>query len=131
MSIYMYDLDFKDFTLEMYNNRKKFNISINDLLKLSKISRSTLYSWVGSFNKKVNIIDNQNNKFNISINKKSKFSDECKECILNIALKRSYLNVNNIIKKIKKEYSTTICKSSIYNILKNNNITFKKIQKRT
>ena len=45
----MYSNDFVVLALRLYNNREKYGNNINDLVDITKISRSTLYKWVNDY----------------------------------------------------------------------------------
>ena len=111
-----YPLIFKLRVIECYNNR---SIKIDELLKLFKISRSTLYDWIKRY-------DNNDLSEKERYTKKSKF-DSVDKYISNYVCSRKKFDYLRLISIINRKFKITISKSSIYNILKKNNITRKKI----
>ena len=113
-----YPLFFRKLVLEYYLNSKIAKVS--DVLDKFKISRGTLFNWV-----KLNKINKLAPK-----KRKSKFSKETKKYIVDYVVKRINFRINLLIKNINKMFNLEISRASIYNILKMEKITFKKINKK-
>lgn len=91
-----------------------------DIIESFNVSNGSIYNWVNEYN---------NNKLNNTINRKIKITPSIKCYICKYVLARPNFNYKNLIICIKRNYDTTISKSSIYNILKKFKITKKKIYK--
>ena len=95
------------------------NVKVSDLLEIFKISRGSLYNWINQYN---------NNELSEkkTYTKRSKFTD-IKNYICNYVTKRKNFDYHRLIFEIKRKYKINISKSSLYNILKENKITRKRV----
>lgn len=95
------------------------NIKVSELLNIFKISRGSLYNWINQYN---------NNELSEkeTYTKRSKFIN-VKGYICNYVTTRKTFDYNRLIFIIKKRYNINISKSSLYNILKERNITRKRV----
>jgi transposase len=132
----MYSSDFIFMVLRQYHARKELNLSISQLLKIARISRSTLFEWIKQYS--------DNSEFS-HINYESssrpperqfqkthfpkKINDTCLRYIIDIVLEKQVINANNICKNIKRKFNVIISKNYLYKILADNNITYKVAQK--
>jgi transposase len=119
-----YSNDYKKNAIRLYNNRQTHNFIIDKILTIVNISRSTLYTWVSNQNE---IFTNPKNK----IKKRKKYSqitDECSQYIINYVDEYKQFKIKKLIKKINKQFNISISKHTIYNVLKKNKITNKKIK---
>ncbi len=112
-----YSKDYKINTLRLYNNRKNFSLSIKNILEHQNIARSTLYDWIN--NKEVK----QRKK-----KKYSKITEKCKVFIISYVEKYKQFQIKKLIKVIGKKFQISISKRSIYNVLKQYNITNKRVK---
>jgi len=114
-----YPLLFKRKVVEFY---KKTKLCTIDVLKVFGISNGSLFNW---------IILYDNNKLTSKkhyIKKYSKITPNIKCYIRKYVLKKINFNFKLLIKYIKRHFNIVISKSSIYNILKQFNISSKKIR---
>ena len=129
----MYSYDKIKSVLVIYNTRLKYELTIDDILKIMQIARSTLYNWINKFSFLLN------NPYSFSLTRKMsntlrqslKISSVIKDFIINHITKTPNFNMKKLIKKINKVYNITISKGYVYKILHNNNLSLKKVQKIT
>lgn len=105
-----------------YKNQHKLNIKT--ILSTFNISNGSLYNWIYLYK---NGILNDKKLYT----KRSKFNEKLNNYIINYVQKRTTFNYRLLILNIRRKFKLKISKSSIYNILKNNNITRKRINIRT
>src|SRR5271154_2393837 len=115
-------------TLMIYNNRKIYDLSINHILTLMKIARSTLYIWVSKQQHLLNPKYKLSKRISKHINKNCKFKQIIKDDILKSVTTNPTCNIKKLAKKISRKYDIAFNKNYIYKILKDNNITKKHIQ---
>lgn len=116
-----YPLIFRLRVVIFYFNNK--HIKIKNIIEIFKISNGSLYNWINAY-KNHHLIEKQKYK------KKSKFIDEIKQYIINYVVKKNNFNAICLIKNVNKRFNITISQSSIYKILKENKITYKKMYNR-
>ena len=121
MRVNCYPLIFKIKVVNYYHSKE---CNIMDILRIFGISKSSLYNWILLY-KNNNLSDKPR------YNKYSKYTDEVEKYICNYVLKRINFNCDKILKMIKKRFNISGSKSSIYSILKKNNITRKRINVKT
>ena len=128
----MYGDDLIRVVLRLYNNRKTSGMSIKKLLEYSDIARSTMYRWIIKYS------DIQYNNLTDRIirlrsyNKETiykKINEQCVKDIIDYVAINPIINIKNIKKMILKKHKVSINKNYIYQILKKNNISYKKAQK--
>ncbi len=112
-----YPLFFRERVVKYYLQSKL--IKVNDVLNKFQISRGTLFNWIKL---------NKANKL-MPKTRKSKFNEQIIEYIRKYVVKRINFSPNLLMKQIKRLFNKKISQSSIYNILKANNISRKKIKK--
>ena len=122
----MYSEDYILNAVRLYKTRKLYNLSVINVLKILNIARSTLYCWIYTFSDK---IYTSNNVTKISKQYKSKINEECVRHICDEVKTKKIINMKQICKNIESNFNITISKGHIYKILKENNITYKQIQK--
>jgi transposase len=105
----------------------EFGINIHKILAISSIARTTFYNWRNKY---------KNSSFPQchyrQYSRKIDVNNDIQKYICAYVLKTIYLSKNKIlslIKKIKEQFNISINRSRIYYILKENNITYKRIQK--
>jgi len=99
------------------------NYKIKSLIYIYDVSKSTIYNWINEYN---------NNLLKINMNNRTTYDSKINKTICqyieNYTLKRKCtFNIKNLRKNIKRIYKINISRSRIYQILKNKNITHKKI----
>ena len=92
--------------------------TIENTLSIFNISKSTLYNWVNLH--KNNLLNLQSN---IRTPYRSKITSNVEKYIVIYVTKRISFSIKNLKKCIKRIFNIFVCKSSIYRILKINNIT--------
>lgn len=115
----MYDINFVNRVLKIYFNRKCFKLTVNSISKIYNISKSTIYEWK---NNPVNIVDNKRifNK-NLSI-------FEYDKIIVDHVVENKTIDHDKIYNIVKKKFNKNISRRTVYNVLKRNHITCKKVQ---
>lgn len=121
MSINNYPLTYKKRVIEFYNNRDEY--TINNLLDIFNISNGTLYNWINK--NKTNELKEKK-----KYNKISKYTPEIKCYIRSYVLRNKIFDYKKLIKLINKKYNVTAGKTKIYEILKEMDLTRKRINKR-
>lgn len=128
----MYPHQFVIMAIRLYRSRSEYNMSISAILNILKIARSTLYEWIKTYPYK------NENEYNISKQQKReiikqkydrKISDRIVTYIVNYVKNNPICNIKKLKLQILKQYRENINKNYIYKILKNNNITHKKLNK--
>lgn len=115
----MYDTYFVNRVLNIYYNRKHFNLNVDTIANIFIISKSTIYNWLN------NPIINNNNK-RIFNRKPSIFNFD--KIIVEHVIKNKMIDHNKICNIIKSKFNKNISRRTIYNVLKRNKITYKKVQ---
>lgn len=121
MHVNCYPLIFKLRVVECYYSKR---YTINILLSIFAISRSSLYNWIrlwklGNLHKKEHY------------QKDSKYTSDVKKYICDYVTTKVNFDYKKLIRLINKKFSITSHKSSIYSILKDKNITRKRINIKT
>jgi len=115
--IYPYELK-----LAVINFYKSSHWDHNDAHKIFSVSVSRMYEWINLF--KNNLLKKESN---VRTNYKSKITPEMKQYVVIYVQKRTTFNVKNLNRCLKNTFNEGISRSSIYNILKENNMSYKKI----
>ena len=110
--------DLKISVINFYNS-EFFNI--NNLFLIFNISKSSLYNWL---NNDIKPLSNIRSKY------KSYITDDIKNYIIIYVTKKCSFEMKNLRKSITKIFNVSVSKSSVYRILKENNITNKKINQK-
>ena len=116
-----YGKDYKLNSIRLYYNREKLNLSILDILNFQNIARSTLYYWI----KDKDITKNNSKK---KRKRHGKITDACENFILSYVNEHKQFKIKKLLKIIGKKFNISISKQSVYNTLKNNKITNKRIK---
>jgi transposase len=132
----MYSNDFICLALRFYNARKETNLSIQEILQIIGIARSTLFEWIKQYSNDLIIsksvddptIRPPERQFNRRFFPNN-ITDDCLKYITDTVLEEKVINANNICRNIKKKFKVVISKNYLYQILKDNNITYKVAQK--
>ena len=115
-----YSNDFKKHAINMHKQKNVNNMTLKHILVLLNISRSTLYEWI----KNENMICSINNK---KVKRQSKINDTHKNFIINYTSEHTQFQIKKLLKAFARRFKMTICKQSVYNVLKEYSITNKKI----
>jgi transposase len=118
--IYSYDLK-----ISIINFNKSSYWDINEAINIFNVCKSTIYNWLNLY--KINMLPV---KSNIRTLYKSKISNEIEKYVIMYVTKRITFNKKNLNRCIKKIFNKTISTSSIYKILKQNNLSYKRIGKK-
>jgi len=116
-----YPLIFKLNVVTCYKSNK---YTINELLEIFSISRSSLYNWI-------KLYDNNELSEKQKYTKTSKYTGEIKDYICKYVIKKINFDCNKLIRLINKNFNIDSKKSKIYEILKESNITRKRIKIKT
>ena len=118
MGINNYPLIFKKATVNKY---KKKDAKIKDIIDTFNISNGSLYNWI-----------NKDRNNNLDEKKKytrcSKYLPHIKCYIRSYVLMHISFDMNKLIYLLKKKFDLIAKKSSIYNIIKKFNISYKKVK---
>ena len=106
--------DLKNKVIECYNSHK---YKIKQILEVFQISNGTLFNWI-------------NGKLGNLRKRVSKITQPIKDFINKYIIRCICFNYHTLIKKIKLFFNLSICKSTLFNILKEMKITRKKINLR-
>tara|TARA_B110001454_G_scaffold97999_1_gene92749 strand:+ start:2418 stop:3377 length:960 start_codon:yes stop_codon:yes gene_type:complete len=117
-----YPLIFKKLVCEYYFEHKGKQ-TISDILKIFKISNGSLYNWVNQYNQKM-----LTNK--CKYKKMSKYTPAIKCFIRAYVIKHIDFDYKKLIINIKNKYKLTISITSLYDIIKQMNITRKQFKQR-
>ena len=115
----MYDTYFVNRVLNIYYNRKHFNLNVNTIADIYFISKLTIYNWLNN----PTIGNNNERVFN---RKSSIFRFD--KIIADHVIKNKIIDHNKICNIIKSKFNKNISRKTIYNVSKRNKITHKKVQ---
>lgn len=122
MKPYSCDLRFR--VMSYYKSHQKTSdFTVKGLCKTFDISRSTFYEW-----KKLDLIDDLYNNHRQKFYNKSIMTDDVVNYIIKYVSRRSTFKIFNLMKNIKKNFNKKISNTSIYNVLRDNNFTHKKLE---
>ena len=116
-----YPLIFKIKVIDYYYYHKP---PIKTLLFIFGICKSTLYNWL-KLHTKDKLVEKQ------KYHKVSKYAINVKEYIIKYICKKINFNYKKVIMLVKNKFNINCSKSAIYLILKQNNITHKRIKIKT
>lgn len=114
-----------DIKIAVVNFYKTDLFTIENALNIFNISKSSLYNWIKLDNKSELV-----SKSNIRDSYKSKIGIEIEKYIITYVKKRCTFTVKNLRKCIVKIFNVIVSKSAIYLVLKNNDMTNKKISQK-
>ena len=117
----MYSYDFIKIVIKAYNQRSLLNMTVVQIVSFYEISKQTLYNWL---NNRI-IFDNNMQIFNKSFRQSDKIYVKY---ITNYVKKHPQFNIKLLLKNLIFLFGIGISRQTIYNILKRNNITRKRIQ---
>lgn len=118
--IYSYDLK-----ISIINFSKSSYWNINKAIKIFNVCKSSIYNWIN-----LNKLNMLQIKSNIRTMYKSKITNEIEKYVIMYVKKRITFNRKNLIKCVKNTFSKIISIFGIYKILKENNMSYKKIGKK-
>lgn len=126
----MYDKDKIYDAISIYNKKNNYGLTIKDILDLICIARSTLYEWINIYGNDLDNIEYvMSERIKNKLQKYIKICPDCKLFIINHVSKYPNFNVKKLKRKIFKTFDVHISKGYVYKILKDNNITYKKVCK--
>lgn len=114
----VYNFDLKKRVVENFLSK---NTNTKETIKLFDISNGSLFNWV--YLRKVDRLEEKRKR-------RSKFTDEMKAYIKKYIIKRTNFKYQKLIDSIWKIYKIKMSKSSLYKIIKEMDLTKKKINKR-
>lgn len=123
----MYSEDFIRTALRLYNLREQNQYKIVQILNILNIARSTLYTWIKKYSDDPNLISENKLQRKTRTNK---ITRKCIDYIIDHVTSDPYMNIRKLRTSIKKIFSVKINQGYIYQLLKENNITYKKVQKK-
>ena len=136
-TFYNWNKEYNDNFNNIYQNKNINPLIVNDILIYCKNNKNVNIKILKNY-----INKNHNTKFSsntiifiLKINnlkyKNHKINDEIIKFILNTVEKNNVITVKEIISLINKNFNLLISESSIYNILKKNKITYKRVTIKT
>ena len=126
----MYDISKIKDVIRAYKTKNETNLTINQILKIFSISKSTLYVWIHKYSDlSETALSDITIKLNVDSRKPRKLTKEGTDFIINFVIKHPDFNARKLVKKIKKTFDININRNYIYYILNKNNITYKKVEK--
>lgn len=106
-----------------FRNLLESKIKIDHILRILNIAKSTLYLWIKKY------LNNLTSKNKIERKlRNNKITHKCISYIILSIMKNPNQNIKQLPYLIKKHFSIKISRGYIYQLLKKNNITYKKIQ---
>ena len=116
----MYNNEIKNILINVYNELPNYNIRgikrKNIINNIFKGHINSIYNW----------LKNKQNKVIKRTYKNKKITNTIEQFILNEIKVNPVINIKTIKNKILKTFNISISKSSIYYVIKNNNLTYKK-----
>jgi len=106
-----------------FKNSSYWNIS--NAIKIFNVSKSSIYGWISLYKNGLLIKES-----NMRTLYKSKITPEIEKYVKLYVLKRVTFNCKNLNRCIRNIFNKTISVSSIYKILKKNNMSYKKVGKK-
>ena len=103
---------------KVINCYKKHNMTISQTAVIFEISRKTIYNWIKLYDK---------NELSPNRVRKQKIKNDVINFIKTYVLTDHVFNYKILLNLIAIKYKINISKSTVYNILKENNITRKKV----
>lgn len=117
-----YSNDLRLATIRFYNIHKNdTNFRVRQIYDIFNISLSTFYNWLNKYVSENDFIKT------IRKPKISKITPEIKKYITKSFMKPKITSVINVIKNVRRIFSVKICKSYIYQIMKQEKITYKRV----
>ena len=121
----------RDLVLRYVNRNKNDHHAVIKIAYFSNICKSSIYNWINQYNEANKNCNNINNNIAnqiIKYNKKeSKYTPIIRKYIVDIFVTGKYTNINNVRRSVYRNFSVKISRSSVYNILKSEKITYKVI----
>jgi len=118
--VYSYELK-----IAVINFKNSSHWNINDAIKIFETSKSSIYEWINLHQNGLLVKES-----NIRKTYESKITLNIKKYVTTYVSKRITFNCKNLNRCIKNIFDVTISASSIYKILSNNNMSYKKIGKK-
>jgi transposase len=129
----MYDLSFISTTLRLFKLRISLNLSISLILNILHISRSTLYEWVKLY---ANDPTFSLPLYHINIRRRlnktvvtKKVNDSFINYLKNYILTNKIISMKHLRSHMISLFNISISKGHMYRLLKDNNLTYKHMQK--
>jgi transposase len=122
--IIMYEIQFRNAVINYYN--KFINISSNivkDIKDIFRISTATLYNWIDLYKLNGNLIGKRPGR---PLNS-GKINEPIEKYIIKYYTIDKKSKIKNLLRSIKRIFNVKIKKSTVYNVLQKNNITYKKV----
>lgn len=114
-----------DLKISIINFNKSSYWDINEAINIFEVSKSSIYNWINLYNSNMLPI-----KSNVRTAYMSKITDDIKKYIIMYVKKRITFNKKNLTRCIKNTFNKVISRSSIYKVLKENNMSYKRIGKK-
>jgi transposase len=127
----MYSYDKIKDALLCHQNKDLYELSVDNILNLLQIARSTYYDWIKNYCLTENDDNFLSERVANTIRSSRKLTKECESFIIDYVIKNPTFNMKKLVKKISNKYNISLSKGYIYVILKNNYMTNKKVQKVT
>lgn len=119
-----YSNDLKYAIINFYNkNKNNLVYPVTVIIKIFGVARSTFYNWLNEYNINPTFEKAQRKYFN-----DCDFKQAINKYITKYVKMRKSFNIKRITALIQKNFLISISKSTIYNILKTENITYKRAQ---
>lgn len=129
----MYIFAYIKTVIKTYNQFRLNNKPIRDIFKIFDVSKSTLYKWLKIYKDHPQINESDKNIFTIKGNYKKRQRDNIGNAVIEHIIECVKNNPQIISRKIKEKmeqkFGESISTSHISRILRENNYTYKKVQK--
>jgi len=127
----MYSRDKIKDALLCHQNKDLYGLTIDIILNLLQIARSTYYDWIKNYCLTESDDNFMSERVANIIRSSRKLTKECEAFIIKYVLKNPSFNMKKLAKMISKKFNISLSKGYIYVILKKNYMTNKKVQKIT
>lgn len=116
----MYSSDFVKMIIKVHKNRKILNMTVKEIAVFYEISKQSIYNWVhGKCSKKERQLTKQIYK---------ETDKKYVKYVLKYVKDNPQFNIKDLLRNLMTLFEIAISKQTLYNILKKNNITRKRIQ---
>jgi hypothetical protein len=130
----MYNYHSRDRAVSLYHRRKSLHLLVKDVLSIFSISKQTLYNWIKStpfLNENCNIIHRNSLYYKSCANQSAEYylpKSKYYEYIATYVNSKPQFIIKDLLRSVNELFGISVCRQTIYNILKRHKITHKKIQ---
>ena len=104
----MYSNDKIKDALLCHKNKDLYKLTIDNILNLLQIARSTYYEWIKNYSLTGDDSNFLSERVANTIRSSRKLTQECKAFIINYVIKNPSFNMKRLVKKISNTYNMTL-----------------------